>query len=219
MFSVLIFTVWSQDLITSVILITEPGSRSQCTCIVLPRKFSIWGHLLFHSPATLPTHLHASQAFLSWASRPFQSFSFLTDPLPQLSSPQGLSFQHSFFLQSTFLSTLSSMQRMPCLIKSKYLFPFLFYNPHDTKHWNNISEWVSGAISRLQVTSEREMLHTQYKFYVLEFFYQPYAIFNAPFAATFLVERIGIKSPWWTWIKCSNTVHEIVKRLLWKDCL
>lgn len=47
-------TVWSQYLINLIILITEPGSYFQCTYIVLHRKFSNWGHLLFHTPATLP---------------------------------------------------------------------------------------------------------------------------------------------------------------------
>lgn len=86
-------------------------------------------------------HLHERHAFMSWASRPFQSFSFHTDPLPQLISSQGLAFQFSLFLTKLSFLTLSSMQRMPSFIKSNYLFFFLFYNLHVTKYRNNVSEW------------------------------------------------------------------------------
>lgn len=93
-------TLWSQYLITLIIFITQPGSYLQCTYIVIHRKFSNWDHLLFDSPATLPTSPE-SHAFLSSASNPLQSFSFLIDPLLQLSSLQGLSFEPSLFLQSS----------------------------------------------------------------------------------------------------------------------
>lgn len=63
-------TVWSQYLITLIILIIEPGSYSQFTCIVFHKKFSNWGNLLFHTTATLPTppwmpcfHVLSSKAF------------------------------------------------------------------------------------------------------------------------------------------------------------
>lgn len=133
-------TVWSQYLITLIILIIEPGSYSQCTCIVFHKKFSNWGNLLFHTTATLPTppwmpcfHVLSSKAFseflLSYWSIP--PALFITRPgFSAFSLPTKLSFL-----------TLSFMQRMPFFIKSNYLFFFLFYNLNVTKYRNNVSEW------------------------------------------------------------------------------
>lgn len=133
-------TVWSQYLITLIILIIEPGPYSQCTCIVFHKKFSNWGNLFFHTTATLPAppwklcfHILSFKAFsefhLSYWSTP--TALFITRPgFSAFSLPTKLSFL-----------TLSSMQRMPCFIKSNYLFFFLFYNLHVTKYRNNLSEW------------------------------------------------------------------------------
>lgn len=133
-------TVWSQYLITLIILIIEPGSYSQFTCIVFHKKFSNWGNLLFHTTATLPTppwmpcfHVLSSKAFseflLSYWSIP--PALFITRPgFSAFSLPIKLSFL-----------TLSFMQRMPFFIKSNYLFFFLFYNLNVTKYRNNVSEW------------------------------------------------------------------------------
>lgn len=133
-------TVWSQHMITLIILIIEPGPYSQCTCIVF-HKYSAAEVIFYSIPKPHCLHLHESHAFMSWASRPFQSFSFLTDPLPQLISSQGLAFQFSLFLTKLSFLTLSSMQRMPHFIKSNYLIFFLFYKLHVTKYRNNVSEW------------------------------------------------------------------------------
>lgn len=132
-------TVWSQFLITLIILIT--GSYSQCTYIVLHRKFSNWGHLLFHTPATLPTSPW-KPCFLVLSFKAFSEFLlsywsaptalFITRPVfSAFSLPKKLSF-----------FTLPSVQRMPCLIKSSYLFFFIFYNPRVTKYRNNVLDRV-----------------------------------------------------------------------------
>lgn len=78
-------TVWSQYLITLIILIIEPGPYSQCTCIVFHKKFSNWGNLFFHTTATLPAppwklcfHILSFKAFsefhLSYWSTPTALF-------------------------------------------------------------------------------------------------------------------------------------------------
>lgn len=183
--------MWSQCLITLVTLIIGTWSCSQCTCIVVPRKFSMRSSFVSFHPHYLQPH--KSKAFSSRASRPFKSFSFLTDPLRLLPLSQGLPFQSSFFLQNPLF--------LPCLLRTE---PplwsnqciFLFYNPQLTKHRNNVSEWTSGAINVLHVTSERCSISTC-KLYVLEIFNQSYTIFYKSSAAWFLMERMNTKRPWW----------------------
>lgn len=152
---------------------------------------------------------HESKAFSSRASRPFQSFSFLTDPLLLLPLSQGLPFQPSSFLQSSLFSTcLLCTEHPPCSNQGIVL----FYNPQLTKHRNNVSEWTLGTINVLHVTSERCSISTC-KLYVLEIFNQLYAIFHISFAAWFLTERMGTKS-----LDGNRSSAQTEYMKLWKDC-
>lgn len=117
--SLLRSTVWSQYMITLTLLIIEPGPYSQCICTVFT-KISTTEVIFCSIPQPHCLCLHGSHAFMSWALRPFQSFSFLTDPLLRLSSSQDLAFQLSLFFTKLSFLTLFSMQRMPCFIKSNF---------------------------------------------------------------------------------------------------
>lgn len=141
--SLLRSTVWSQYMITLIILIIEAGPYFQCTCIVITKNSAT--EIIFCSiPQPQCLWLHESHAFMSWALRPFQSFSFLIDPLPQFSSSQGLAFQLSVFPTSSLF--LPCFLCRECLASSNnffYLIPIFLFNLcnlHVTKYKNNESE-------------------------------------------------------------------------------